>query len=161
MNCTEFETLLADFLDGALADERKSEFHGHQASCAACSGLARDAAAAMAFLDRVPAVVAPPAMVSRILIATSGPAGRSWLRFRQWLGVAWQPQFAMGALMALLSLAIAARSWNGASNGVQRAWERTVTSYENMPMLSEVQYQLREWVNDRNDRADGRGGENR
>jgi putative zinc finger protein len=155
MTCTEFEILLADSLDGILAAELRDSFERHQASCPACAELGRDAAGAMVYLKRVPDVVAPPALVNRILTATSGAASKSQLRLGQWFDVLWQPQFALGVAMALLSLAIAARSWNGASNSVQKAWERTVSSYEDMPLVSEVQYQLQEWVNDRAGAPDG------
>ena len=151
VTCAEFEILLADFLDGTLAGEPKHGFERHQASCAACAELARDASGAVAFIQRVPDVVPPPEMVSRILSATSGPSRNIGQWFKQCLGAISQPQFAMGVALALLSFAMAARFWPGASDGVQRAWDRTIQGYENMQLVYQVQSQLQDWASDRPD----------
>lgn len=163
MTCNEFEILLADSLDGTLAAEVKDNFERHQHSCPACAELAHDAGSVVTFLNHVPDVVPPPAMAQRIIAATStsGGSSRHWLR--QWFGsrtaFVFQPRFAMGLIVALLSIAIAARFWTGAGIGAQRAWERTVMGYENMQVVYEVQSQLQdqlqEWMNGRVEAPDG------
>ena len=162
MTCTEFEILLADSLDGTLTAECKDGFERHQASCPACAELARDARSAVAFMGHIPEVVPPVDMVNRILAAASGSRGsfgeqfEQWFErwFKQWLGAVWQPQFAMGVALAILSLAIATRFWPGTRDGAQRAWERTVKGYENMQLVYEVQTQIQEW-------GDSRDGDNK
>jgi len=174
MTCAEFEILLADYLDGALAAEQRAAVEAHLSGCASCSELARDAEGMVAFLDRAAEVEPPPALVHNILAATAripSPASQtSWTeRFLgRWFGVIFQPRFAMGAAMAVLSIAIlarfsqaelasaGARHWNAASvnpmhvlvsaqGGLERAWDRTVKHYENQKLVYQVQAQLEEW----------------
>ena len=54
---------------------QKSALEAHLAGCAACAELARDAAAAVAFMERAAVVEAPPELVTRILFEmTAGPS---------------------------------------------------------------------------------------
>ena len=53
MNCAEIEILICDYVDGTLSADRKSEVERHCAECPACAELARDSAAAVAFMSRV------------------------------------------------------------------------------------------------------------
>ena len=55
MNCADAEILICDYVDGTLDAGRKAELERHLAACPACAELARDSAAAVAFLDRVAA----------------------------------------------------------------------------------------------------------
>jgi len=42
MNCSEFEILLCDYVDGTLDAARKQALEAHQRGCAACAEFARD-----------------------------------------------------------------------------------------------------------------------
>jgi anti-sigma factor RsiW len=154
MRCAELEVLLADYLDGAVSGGEKSAVEAHLAGCAACAELARDAAGAVAFMDRAATVEPPPGMVARILADDRIRVRRSWterlLGFVSqyvWPPV-WQPRLAMGVAMVVLSIAMLGRMWGPAENQVRRAWDRTVKQYENLPLVSEIQSQLEDWTQD-------------
>jgi len=158
MRCAELEILLADFLDGAVSGAEKLAIEAHLAGCAACAELARDAAGAVAFMDRAATVEAPPGMVARILADDRIKLRRSWLErllgfVSQYVGqpvwrLLWQPRLAMGVAMVVLSIAMLGRMWGPAENQVHRAWDRTVKQYENLPLVSEIQSQLEDWTQD-------------
>jgi len=152
MTCSEFEVLLADFLDGSLHAGQKAAFEDHQSSCAACAELARDASGAVAFIERVAEVAPPPVLVNRILLAAPGGGVKtSWVQrwagatLQGWLGRVLQPRFAMGMAMAVLSLAVLGRFGAAAESGVHRAWDRTLKNYDNLALVYDVQTQLQEW----------------
>ena len=154
MRCPELEILLADYLDGAVSGVEKSAVEAHLAGCAACAELARDAAGAVAFMERAAAVEAPAGMVARILADDRIKPRRSWaerlLGFVSqfaWRFV-WQPRLAMGVAMVVLSAAMLGRMWGPAESQVHRAWDRTVQQYENLPLVSEIQSQLEDWTQD-------------
>ena len=46
ITCTEFEILLADYMDGTLANEQKAVVEEHRNDCVSCAELAQDAAGA-------------------------------------------------------------------------------------------------------------------
>lgn len=74
--CGQWETLLADALDGLLAPEDEATFTGHMAVCAACAALfdeARRGREWLEFLSPEPEV--PAGLVERIL-AQTGPGHR-------------------------------------------------------------------------------------
>jgi len=156
MRCADLEILLADYLDGAVSGVQKSAVEAHLAGCVACAELTRDAAGAVAFMDRAATVEAPPGMVARILADDRIRVRRSWperlLGFvsqydAQFVGrLLWQPRLAMGVAMVVLSIAMLGRMWGPAENRVHRAWDRTVKQYENLPLVSEIQSQLDDWT---------------
>jgi anti-sigma factor RsiW len=171
MTCAELEILLADYVDGTLHGEQKSAVEGHLAECNECAELARDAAGAVAFIQRAAIVEAPPELVTRILFeVTNGPSRAavkpSWIRriFGKWLEPILQPRFAMGMAMTVLSFAMLGRFaginvrqlkpsdldpvkvWMAAEDRVQRTWERTVKYYESLRLVFEIQTQLKEWT---------------
>ena len=75
MNCADIEILLADYVDGNVRGEQKSALEQHLAACPECAELARDAAGAVAFMERAAIVEAPPELVTRILFEiTDGPS---------------------------------------------------------------------------------------
>ncbi len=77
MTCPDLEILLAEYVDGTLPAEVKSALESHLAACADCRELARDAAGAVAFMERTAAVEAPPELVTRILFEVqAAPATR-------------------------------------------------------------------------------------
>jgi anti-sigma factor RsiW len=156
ITCTEFEVLLADFLDGTLPADQQAAFASHRATCAACAELAGDAAGAMAFMERAAAAAPPPALLKRIVREVANGPGRrviqpSWTErlfgrsAGTWLGAVLQPRLAMGTAMAVLSLALVGRFGPAAENGVHRAWDRALKNYESLALVYDVQTQLQEW----------------
>jgi anti-sigma factor RsiW len=175
MNCADVEILLADYMDGTLAADQKSALMGHLSTCPACEELARDAAGAVAFMERASEVTAPPELVTRILFeVTSGPSRAavkpSWVRriFGSRLGgrilePVLQPRYAMGMAMTLLSFAMLGRFtgfevrhltladldpvkiWTSAEDRASRTWQRGVKYYESLRLVFEIESRVKEW----------------
>lgn len=70
--CTEFEALLTDALEGQLSDARKESFEAHRRVCAVCGPLFADAEAGREWLRSLEPVEPPVHLVHNILAATSG-----------------------------------------------------------------------------------------
>jgi anti-sigma factor RsiW len=165
ITCTEFEILLADYLDGTLASGEKAAIEEHRNACASCAELAIDAAGAVAFIERASTVDPPPAMVNRILFEVTSGASRSVIK-PSWIerllgrraGFILQPRFAMGMAMAVISLAMVGRFWGAAESGIERSWDRAVKGYENLQLVYEVQTQLEEWAQERGSAGATQGG---
>ena len=170
MNCETFEILLADYLDGVLPAAERHTFVRHRETCAACASLAQDAEEATAFIARAAEVDPPPALVPGILRVTLAarepkPHGRgitAWIN-RTFAPVL-QPRIALGAVMALLTLALidpfstAPKStlsvsslnpvhiWNSIDYGTSRIWDRAVKNYESTRLVYEVREQVSDWA---------------
>ena len=164
MNCAELEELICDYLDGTLASARKAEVERHLEACPACAELARDSAAAVAFMERAADVEPPPELITRILFDApwnrKAPAkGRGWLS--KLVGPILQPRFAMGMAMTILSFSILSRFvpmqqlraadlrpsevWASLDDRAHRAWARSVKYYENLKVVYQIQTLLRDW----------------
>src|SRR5579872_5957495 len=164
MTCADLEILLAEYVDGTLHGEQKSAVEAHLATCPECAELASDAAGAVAFMGRAATLDAPPELVTRILYEiTDGPSRAqckpSWTRrvFGKWLEPVFQPRYAMGMAMTILSFAMLGRFsgievrhltlsdldpvkvYMSAEDRIQRTWERTVKYYENLRVVFEIQ----------------------
>jgi hypothetical protein len=178
MNCADVEIQLADYLDGTLTADRKAILEGHFSTCKACEELARDAAGAIAFMEKASDVTAPPELVTRILFEiTSGPSQAivkpSWLRriFGSHIGGKFmepvlQPRYAMGMAFTLLSFAMLGRFagievrhltpadldpvkiWTAAEDRVTRTWQRGVKYYESLRLVYEIESRVKEWSDD-------------
>src|SRR5579862_518150 len=116
MNCADVEILLAEYVDGTVRGEQQSALEQHLAGCAECAELARDAAGAVAFMERAAVVEAPPELVTRILFEITDGPSRShvkpgWVKrlFGKWLEPVLQPKFTMGLAMTILSFAMLGR----------------------------------------------------
>jgi anti-sigma factor RsiW len=165
ITCNEFEILLADYLDGALAAEEKGAIEEHRNACVSCAELALDASGAVAFIERAASVEPPPALVNRILLEVKRGESRSGVKL-SWVerllgrrgSFILQPRFAMGMAMAVISLAMVGRFWGPATSGVERSWDRTVKRYENLQVVYDVQTQLEEWAQERQAANDTQGG---
>ena len=72
VECTEFETLLSDALEGQLSPARKESFEAHRRVCAVCGPLFADVQAGQRWLRELEAVEPPAYLVHNILVATSG-----------------------------------------------------------------------------------------
>lgn len=171
MNCAELEILLCDYVDGTLRGEQKSAVDQHLAVCPACAELAKDAASAVAFMERAAAVEPPAELVTRILFeipaarrAEHSVSGSVWKRFRaKWLEPVLQPRFAMGMAMTVLSFAMLGRFagievrqlkpsdldpvkvWVAVEDRAVRSWERVLKYYDSLKVVYEIQSRLKEW----------------
>ena len=172
LSCAEFERLLADWIDGALAvPARQAErdvFVRHLESCAACAALLEDASAAVAFMDRAADVEMPPALVSKILQATNsgwefklrGRGVSGWIN-RKFAPIL-RPRFVMGAVLTLVSMTMLTRCapnrtltaadldpvrlWTSLDNRTHRIWDHAVKSYESMRLVYEVKTRINDWT---------------
>jgi anti-sigma factor RsiW len=169
MNCVDVEILLAEYVDGTLHSDAKSAVEQHLGSCVACREMARDAAEAVALMDRAAEVEAPPELVTRILFEVTQGSSRQVVKpplarrlfgplLGSWLEPVLQPRFAMGMATTLLSLAMLIRGrqlrpadldpvrlWTEAGNQIGRTWERGVKYYENLRLVFEIQTRLNQW----------------
>jgi len=121
IDCTQFEALLSEALDGALSEPVLFEFRAHAATCTDCGPMAAAARAGMNWVKALPETEPPRNLVRNILIATSGAEAAAPVRASdsrpQWLR-GWmrplapvfstlaQPRFALTAGMAFFSLTL-------------------------------------------------------
>jgi len=182
MTCAEFEIILCDYLDGALDSARKQTVETHIQECQACAEFARDAGAAVAFMERAEEVVPPPELMTRIAFTIPASRVASSERkagfFERWLRPVLQPRFAMGMAMTILSFSMIGRFagievrqlnpsdlnpvkvWSVADDKLHRVWQRGVKYYDSLRVVYEVQSRLKEWTDqedaDRNQQEDKR-----
>jgi putative zinc finger protein len=127
MQCSEFEALLFDALDGSLPHVEQERFRAHARVCGKCGPMFAEVEAGQHWLKSLAEVEAPANLVNNILAGTSGiqshrlqetaAAHQASLgeRIREWLDSlfvpAWstvrQPRFAMSFGMAFFSLSVA------------------------------------------------------
>ena len=128
MQCSEFEALLLDALDGKLSEPKLESFRAHTRACSACGSMFAELEAGQHWLKSLTEVEPPANLVNNILAATTGidtyrlqaaaPARRQPAigeRIREWVdsfvqpiwGTVRQPRFAMSFGMAFFSLSVA------------------------------------------------------
>ena len=71
-NCTEFEALLSDAIEGRLTAAQKESFDAHRQTCASCGPLFDEAKTGREWLRTLEPVEPPVYLVHNILAATSG-----------------------------------------------------------------------------------------
>lgn len=166
MNCADIEILICDYVDGTLPADRQAEVERHLAQCPACAALARDSAAAVAFIARAEEAEPPPELITRLLFDPPWSREKSRSksvrsRMGRWFSPILQPKFAMGAAMTILSFSILsqltpvrqlrlsdlepAKVWRGLEDRTYAAWNRTVKFYESLKVVYQIQTTLREW----------------
>jgi hypothetical protein len=175
MQCEDAEILICDY--ATLASAERFELERHLADCAACAELARDSAAAIAFMETAAEVEPPPELITKILFDAPWTKAQSKSRTRTGLAGTLrgilspilQPKFAMGMAMTILSLSMLARFvtpvrqlkpsdlkptevWAGLEDRAARTWARTVKFYENLKFVYQIQTTLREWQQQDEDR---------
>jgi hypothetical protein len=121
MACSEFEALLADALDSAIAADSRQAFDEHGRSCAVCGPLLAEALEGMLMVRGLAELEPPKNLVHNILAATSRKeataeqmaeeAKLGWMeRLRRGLkpqvGGLLHSRFAMSFAMAFFSLSI-------------------------------------------------------
>jgi hypothetical protein len=134
MQCHEFDSLLADAIDGVLSGAELDRFQAHARTCSACGPLLAEAEAGRNWLKDLSEVNPPASLVTNILASTTGvdtqrlrvnvgtpqrAVGTSWLdRLQTWVSGSlsgsleplWatvrQPRFAMSFGMAFFSISV-------------------------------------------------------
>ena len=126
MQCSEFDALLSQAIDGTLGGERLQAFETHASECKLCGPLLQEAEAGHGWLKSLEEVEPPEELVTNILLRTTGVvstrrlaagdrATTSWAeRIREWgtvifspiVAVARQPRFAMSFGMAFFTLSV-------------------------------------------------------
>src|SRR5690348_49776 len=120
MECSQFEVLLADALDGTLTAQTREAFDAHRLSCAICGPLFAETQEGMALLGGLEDAEPPKNLVHNILAATSlaekrlaapsaaGEGWMAWLRQRLPSPMAGMlhSRFATSFAMAFFSLAL-------------------------------------------------------
>ena len=166
MNCAEIEVLICEYVDGTLAAAEKAEVERHLSACPACAEMARDSAAAVAFMESAADVEPPPELITKILFDAPWAKEKQKSKQREWfralLSPILHPKFAMGMAMTILSLSMLARYvapvrqlrpadlkptevWAGIEDRAVRTWARTVKFYENLKIVYQIQTTLKEW----------------
>jgi anti-sigma factor RsiW len=166
MNCAEIEILICDYVDGTLAAAQKAQVERHLSTCPACADLARDSAAAVAFMQSAADVEPPPELITRLLFDAPWAREKQKSKSREWLRALMSPilhpKFAMGMAMTILSLSMLARFvapvrqlrpadlrpsevWAGVEGRAVRTWARTMKFYENLKIVYQIQTTLKEW----------------
>jgi hypothetical protein len=164
MTCAEAELLICDY--ATLRSNERFELERHLADCPACAELARDSAAAVAFMESAADVEPPPELITKILFDAPWAKDKQKSKPREWfralLSPILHPKFAMGMAMTILSLSMLARFvapvrqlrpadlkptevWAGIEDRAVRTWARTVKFYENLKIVYQIQTTLKEW----------------
>lgn len=119
MQCSQFEALLADAMDGLLTDDAREAFEVHRLNCTVCGPLFAETQEGMLLLKALPELEPPSNLLHNILAATSmaekqtatAAQPQGWLeRFREKLptpmaGIL-HSRFATSFAMAFFSLAL-------------------------------------------------------
>jgi len=128
MQCNEFDSLLADAMDGVLSGAALDRFQSHASTCKACGPLLAEAEAGRGWLKGLTEVEPPAYLVTNILASTTGVDTQrlrvptrtaqpqvSWLQRMQAsisgamepiLATIRQPRFAMSFGMAFFALSV-------------------------------------------------------
>ncbi|HUA57808.1 MAG TPA: zf-HC2 domain-containing protein [Verrucomicrobiae bacterium] len=160
MICADLEVLICDYVDGTLDAARKAAVERHLAECAACAELARDSAAAVAFMEKAADVEPPQELITRILFDAPWNVEKAASKKRTWLaallGPVLQPRIVMGMAMTMLSLSMMAKFigparplraadlkpaaiWNNVQNQAEYGWNRTVVFFEHLKVVYQIQ----------------------
>jgi hypothetical protein len=74
MECTEFESLLTEAIEGQLSGVRKENFEAHRRICGVCGPLFADVQAGQKWMQSLDEVDPPAHLVQNILASTTGVA---------------------------------------------------------------------------------------
>jgi ABC-type uncharacterized transport system auxiliary subunit len=145
MDCTRFEALLSDALDGNLSEPVLAAFRAHAAACADCGPMLAAAQAGMNWLKALPEIEPPRNLVRNILIATSGAEAaaptrqaavkpwRGWMRpLAPVVSAVLQPRFALSLGMAFFSITVLLNAAGVHLSGLRAADLRPSAIQENL-----------------------------
>ncbi len=171
IQCTEFELLMAEALDGLLPADRRIAFDAHAAACSVCGPLLAEAQTGLHWLKSLDEVEPPPHLANRIMAATAGSLSPSavpapapgWTRtVRDWFAPVFatvrQPRFAMSFGMAFFSISLLLNAAGVRLSGLRYADLRPstvvrgfyetkgkiVSYYENIRWVYELETRVRE-----------------
>lgn len=174
MQCSEFDALLSQAIDGTLAGERLQAFEAHAGECKLCGPLLQEAEAGRSWLKSLEEVDPPANLLADILLQTTGLApGRAGVRaswgdrIGKWIdsvltpvvAVARQPRFAMSFGMAFFTLSVTLsilgvrvgdiRHLDLRPSAVRRTYYETsgrvVKYYENIRFVYEIESRVRQF----------------
>ena len=172
MQCTEFDALLSQAIDGTLAGERLAAFEAHGRDCKVCGPLLQEAEAGRSWLKSLEEVEPPDELVTNILLRTSGVLSaqrrvsladrvRGWTEtiFSPIVAVARQPRFAMSFGMAFFTLSVTLslagvklsdiRHIDLRPSAIRRTYYETsgrvVKYYENIRFVYEIESRVRQF----------------
>jgi len=97
-NCAFTEERLSDFLDQTLTAEEREACAAHAASCASCSELLARVGELTSRMHALEELPEPNFLARRIIHSTQSAqrARREFWGWSGWLGLIWQPRFAIG-----------------------------------------------------------------
>jgi hypothetical protein len=169
LQCSQFEALLADALDGVLTAEVQRDFDAHGRTCPLCGPMLAEAREGMLWLGTLEDVEPPKNLVHNILAATSmavTPAGEpSQVRKVQTRGLLagfFRSRFATSFSMAFFSLSLTLTvagvrisdfgkiDWHPSALRKALVLQYThvessvVRYYENLRLVNEVENRVRE-----------------
>lgn len=171
MDCAEFESTLADYVDGTLGAIESAQVELHAATCAGCREFKAEVMGAASLLKRVEEVEPPADLITRIAFQT--PRGRTrgeldppgfWAEWKtRWVTPLLQPRLAMGMAMTVLSFSMLAKCTGvpqvqhlsaadlspghlieNLEDRVVRTKDRLVKNYENLRVVYEIESRLNE-----------------
>src|SRR5580704_7856893 len=107
-NCVETDKRLSDYLERQMTPELTAAMNAHLEDCPDCAALVARVGGVMKMMHAAPAPEVPPYLFNKIVAATSGkqPAEKGWRGWLRPAAIAWQPQFAMGAITIAASFLI-------------------------------------------------------
>jgi hypothetical protein len=169
MQCTEFDLLLTDALDGNLDGERRERFEEHRTTCATCGVLFADASNGLALLQEVEEVAPPRNLVHNILAATLGASEQAakaepklslWERLLRQTRIVFAPvltaRFGMSMGMAFFSITLVLNmaqiritdlTPHNLSHTFYSSENKLMKYYENMRLVYEIESRVRELRN--------------
>jgi anti-sigma factor RsiW len=184
MKCPEFESILADYLDGTLSQTERAAVELHAAECAPCGVFMAEVTHGVSLLETMQDVEPPQELITRLAFHAPNSRIRDpferqtlWSRFsQQWLQPMLQPKFVMGAAMMVISFTMLERCTGARVERVQsadlspvrvlggmegkavRMKDRMLKYYENLRVVYEVEARLRDLQQqqDANDKAAAR-----
>jgi hypothetical protein len=173
MQCTDFDVLLTDALDGLLEGERLARFERHKAQCPACGVLFQESKSGFDWLHTLDEVEPPLNLVHNVIAATTGAQvssgaaevapRRSWLeqlkeRFLPKFAPVLTPRFAMSFGMAFFSMSMLMsvagvrpgdlRHVDLTPKGIRKTYyetqARATRYYENIRLVYEIESRVRQ-----------------
>lgn len=173
MQCTDFDVLLTDALDGLLEGERLARFERHKAQCPACNLLYSESKSGFDWLHTLDEVEPPLNLVHNVIAATSGAQvasgeveiapRKSWLErmkdaFLPKFAPVMTPRFAMSFGMAFFSVSMLMsvagvrpadlRHMDLTPKGIRKTYyetqARATRYYENIRLVYEIESRVRQ-----------------